>query len=125
MPESDQSIAKKQDILIWEGLRALQEMPDWMTAARDPHRICSAFSQSIPELRSGELLLHECDSNSIRYKQGNWSGFYRLTVSRPGGSDTNAIDLQGILSSPDAASSRPLLVENALGSKNWHAVIPD
>ena len=98
MSETDQSIAKKQDILIWDGLQALQEMPDWMTAARDPDRICTAFSQTIPELQSGELLLHECDSSSIRYKGGNWSGFYRLTISRPGESGTGTIDLQGILS---------------------------
>ncbi len=124
MSETDQSIAQKQDSLIWEGLQTFRDLPDWMMAARDPDRICAAISQAIPEFRSGQLILHECDSSNVRYKAENWSGFYELTVSKPGESSTSKIHLQGILSAPDVVSSRPLLVENSLGSKDWHAVIP-
>jgi hypothetical protein len=124
MSETDQSIDQKQDTLIWQGLQTFRDLPDWMIAARDPDRICAALSQAIPEFSSGQLILHECDSSNIRYKAENWSGFYELTVSKPDESSTSKIHLQGILSAPDVVSSRPLLVENSLGSKEWHAVIP-
>jgi hypothetical protein len=124
MAETDQSIGQKQDTLIWERLQTFRDLPDWMMAARNPDRICAALSQAIPEFSSGQLILHECDSSNIRYKAENWSGFYELTVSNPGESSTSKIHLQGILSAPDGVSSRPLLVENSLGSKDWHAVIP-
>ena len=124
MSETDQSIAQKQDALIWEGLQTFRHLPDWMMAARDPDRICAAFSQAIPEFRSGQLILHECDSSNIRYKGENWQGFYELTVSKPGESSTSEIHLQGVLSAPDVNADRPLLVENSLGSKDWHAFIP-
>ncbi|MCI0549551.1 MAG: hypothetical protein L0287_01210 [Anaerolineae bacterium] len=124
MSKTDQSIGQEQDILIWEGLQTFRELPDWMTAARDPNRICAALSQAIPEFLSGELVLHECDSSNVRYKSENWSGFYELTISKPGESSTSTINLQGILSAPDVNSSRPLLVEHALGSEEWHAFIP-
>jgi phosphotransferase family enzyme len=124
MSETDQSIAQKQDTLIWQGLQVFRDLPDWMMAARDPERICAALSQAIPEFRSGQLVLHECDSSNVRYKTENWSGFYELTVSKPGEATTSKIHLQGILSAPDTVSSRPLLVENSLESKEWHAVIP-
>src|ERR1041384_5937168 len=119
MSETDQSVDQKQDVLIWEGLQTLRDLPDWMMAARDPERICAAFSQAIPEFRSGELILQECDSSNIRYKGENWQGFYELTVSRPGQSGTSEIHLQGVLSPPEAFGDRPLLVENTLGSKDW------
>ena len=124
MSKTDQSIDQNQDVLIWQGLQAFQQLPDWMTAARDPDRICAALSQAIPEFRSGELILHECDSSNIRYKSENWQGFYELTVSKPGESTTSTVDLDGILSAPGALANRPLLVEHALGSKEWHAFIP-
>jgi hypothetical protein len=124
MPETDQSIAQKQDALIWEGLRTLRHLPDWMIAARDPDRICTAFSEAIPEFRSGELILRECDTSNIRYKGENWKGFYELTVSKPGETSTSEIHLDGVLSAPGVHLNRPLLVEGALGSKDWHAFIP-
>jgi Phosphotransferase enzyme family len=124
MSETDQSIAQKQDALIWEGLQTFRDLPDWMRAARDPDRICAALAQAIPEFTSGQLVLHECDSSNVRYKSENWTGFYELTVSKPGESSTSEIHLQGILSAPAIASSRPLLVEGSLGSEDWHAVIP-
>jgi hypothetical protein len=125
MSETDQFIGQQQDILIWEGLQAFQDLPDWLKAAREPDRICAALSKAIPEFRSGELILRECDSNSIRYKAENWSGFFELAVSKPGEAGTSTIDLQGVITAPGLISSRPLLVENALGSKDWHAVIPE
>jgi hypothetical protein len=124
MSETDRSIDQKQDTLIWEGLQTLGDLPDWMMAARDPDRICAALSEAIPEFRSGQLILHECDSSNVRYKGENWTGFYELTVSKPGEANTSKIHLQGILSAPDVVSSRPPLVENSLGSKDWHAIIP-
>ena len=125
MSETDQFIGQKQDSLIWEGVQSLQALPDWMMAARDPDRICAVFSQAIPEFRSGELILHECDTSNIRYKGENWQGFYELTVSKPGEASTTQIDLDGILSPPNISSNRALLVEHSLGSADWHAVIPD
>jgi len=125
MSETDQFIDQRQDKLIWEGLQAFQELPGWLMAAREPDRICAALSHAIPEFRSGQLILRECDSNSIRYKAEHWTGFFELTVSKPGDSETSKIDLQGIIYPPGVISSRPLLVENSLGSKDWHAVIPE
>ncbi len=124
MSETDQFIGQKQDTLILEGLQTFRDLPDWMMAARDPDRICAVFSQAIPEFQSGQLILRECDTSNIRYKGKNWSGFYELTISKPGESDTSQIDLQGILYPPGVISSHPPLVENALGGKEWHAVIP-
>lgn len=124
MSETDQSIAQKQDALIWEGLQTFRHLPDWMIAARDPDRICAAFSEAIPEFRSGQLILHECDSSNIRYKGENWQGFYELTVSKPGESGTSEIHLDGVLTAPALSPGRSLLVENSLGSPEWHAVIP-
>jgi hypothetical protein len=125
MSETDPSIGQQQDILIWEGLQVFRNLPDWLMAARDPERICSVLSQSIPEFRSAQLILHECDTSNIRYKGENWLGFYGLKVSKPGESDMRQIDLQGVLSAPGVNAGRPLLVENALGSKDWHAFIPE
>ena len=125
MSETDQSIDRQQDALMWEALRSLAELPDWMTAARDPERICAVLSQAIPEFRSGQLILHKCDTSNVRYKGENWSGFYELTVGKPGEADTSTINLLGILTAPDDNSLRPLLVENPLGSKEWHAVVPE
>ena len=124
MSKADQSFDQEQDILIWEGLQAFRELPDWMMAARDPERICAALSQAIPEFQTGELILKECDSSNVRYKGENWQGFYELTVSKPGELSTSMINLQGVLSAPSVHAGRPLLVENALGSKDWHAFIP-
>ena len=124
MSEADQLVGQKQDSLIWERLQTFRELPDWMIAARDPERIRAAFSQAIPEFQSGQLILRECDTSNIRYKGENWSGFYELTVSKPGESDTSEINLDGVLSPPDVFADRPLLVENPLGSKDFHAVIP-
>jgi hypothetical protein len=124
MSKTDQSVDRQQDTLILEGLRTLQDLPDWMMAARDPDRICAALSQAIPEFRSGQLVLHECDTSNVRYKGENWSGFYELIVSKPGESGTTQINLDGILSPPGVFLNRSLLVENFLGSDDWHAVIP-
>jgi hypothetical protein len=125
MSETNQFIGQKQDNLIWEGLQAFRDLPDWMMAARDPDRICAAFSHAIPEFQSGQLILKECDTSNIRFKDDHWSGFYELTVSRPGESGTSQINLQGTLTPPGVVSDRPLLVENSLGSDDWHAVIPE
>jgi thiamine kinase-like enzyme len=125
MSETDQSIGQQQDILIWESLQIFRNLPDWMIAARDPDRICSVLSQSIPEFKSGQLILDECDTSNIRYKGENWTGFYELKVSKPGESDPRQIDLQGVLSAPGVNAGRPLLFENALGSEDWHAFIPE
>ncbi len=125
MSETDQFIDQKQDTLIWDGLQTLRDIPDWMMAARDPDRICAALSHAIPEFQSGHLTLRECDTSNIRYQGENWSGFYELTVSKPGESSTSEINLQGVLSPPDVSANRSLLVENSLGSNDWHAVIPD
>jgi hypothetical protein len=124
MSTTDPAFDQEQDILIWEGLQAFRELPDWMTAARDPDRLCAVFSESIPEFRSGELVLHECDSSNVRYKGENWKGFYELTVSKPGESNTREIHLDGVLSAPDVHPDRPLQVEGTLGSEAWHAYIP-
>ncbi|MEO7837924.1 MAG: phosphotransferase [Anaerolineales bacterium] len=124
MSETDQFIGQQQDALIWEGLQTFRHLPDWMMAARDPDRIFAAFSEAIPEFRSGQLILQACDSSNIRYKGENWQGFYELTVSKPGESGTSEIHLDGVLTAPARSSGRPLLVENSLGSKEWHAVIP-
>ena len=124
MAETDQPISKEQDALILEGLQTFRELPDWMMAGRDPDRLCAAFSESIPEFRSGQLILHECDSSNVRYKGENWKGFYELKVSKPGESSVSEIHLDGVLSSPGVNADRPLLVENALGSEDWHAYIP-
>jgi hypothetical protein len=124
MSETAQSIAQKQDALIWEGLQTFRHLPDWMMAARDPERICAALSQAIPEFVSGNLILRECDSSNVRYKSENWKGFYELTVSNPGEENTSMINLDGVLSAPDVNANRPLLVEHALGSEEWHAYIP-
>ena len=48
MSETDQFIGQQQDTLIWEGLQAFRDLPDWLMAARDPDRICAALSQAIP-----------------------------------------------------------------------------
>lgn len=124
MSKTNQSIDQKQDLLIWEGLEIFRALPDWMMAARDPERICAALSQAIPEFQSGQLILMECDSSNVRYKGENWQGFYELTVSKPGETVTSTINLQGVLSAPSVHAGRPLLVENDLGSKDWHAYIP-
>lgn len=125
MSETDQFIDQGLDSVIWEGLQTFREMPDWMMAARDPERICAELSRAIPEFRAGELILRECDSSNVRYKGENWSGFYELIVSKPGEASTHTISLQGVLTAPGVNSNRQLLVENSLGSKDWHAVIPD
>ncbi|HEX5940825.1 MAG TPA: hypothetical protein VFY66_01045, partial [Anaerolineales bacterium] len=125
MPKTDQSFSQEQDTLIWEGLQTFRDLPEWMMAARDPDRICAALSRAIPEFRSGQLILDQCDSSNIRYKDENWSGFYELTVHKPGESSTSMVNLQGTLSAPGAVSDRPLLVEHALGSEDWHAFIPE
>lgn len=124
MSKTDQPFAQEQDVLIWEGLQAFRELPDWMMVARDPERICAALSQAIPEFQSGQLILNECDTSNIRYKGENWRGFYALTVSKPGESTTSMINLQGVLSAPGVHAGRPRLIENALGSNDWHAYIP-
>lgn len=124
MSKADQSFDQEQDVLIWEGLQAFRELPEWMMAARNPERICDALSQTIPEFQSGQLILQECDSSNVRYKGENWQGFYELTVSKPGEAGTSTIHLQGILSAPNIHAGRALLVENSLGSKDWHAFIP-
>ena len=125
MAETDQFIDQRQYALIWQGLQAFQELPGWLIAARDPDRIGEVLSQTIPEFISGQLILRECDSNSIRYKAENWMGFFEIAVSKLGESGTSKIELQGIITAPSLTSSRPLLVENSLGSKDWHAVIPE
>ena len=124
MAETNQPISKEQDALILDGLQTFRELPDWMMAARDPDRLCAAFSESIPEFRSGQLILHECDSSNVRHKGENWKGFYELKVSKSGESSVSEIHLDGVLSAPGVNSDRPLLVENALGSEDWHAYIP-
>ena len=124
MAETNRPISKEQDALIWEGLQVFRDLPDWMMAARDPERICAALSQAIPEFVSGNLILRECDSSNVRYKSENWKGFYELTVSKPGEETTSMINLDGVLSAPYVNANRPLLVEHALGSEEWHAYIP-
>ena len=125
MPKTDQSFSQEQDTLIWEGLQTFRDLPEWMMAARDPDRICAALSRAIPEFRSGQLILDQCDSSNIRYKDENWSGFYELTVRKPGESSTSKVNLQGTLFAPGVVSDRPILVEHALGSEDWHALIPE
>ncbi|HEU4744184.1 MAG TPA: phosphotransferase [Anaerolineales bacterium] len=125
MPKTDQSFSQEQDTLIWEGLQTFRDLPEWMMAARDPDRICAALSRAIPEFRSGQLILDQCDSSNIRYKDENWSGFYELTVRKPGESSTSTVNLQGTLFAPGVVSDRPILVEHALGSEDWHALIPE
>jgi hypothetical protein len=124
MSTTDPSFDQEQNLLIWEGLQVFRVLPDWMTAARDPDRLCAAFSESISEFRSGELTLHRCDSSNVRYKGEDWKGFYELTVGKPGEATTREIHLDGVLSAPGLHPDRPLQVEGALGSEAWHAYIP-
>lgn len=126
MSETNQIIGQNKSTLIWERLRPFSDLPDWLATAREPELICAALTQAIPEFRSGQLILHQCDSNYIRYKAEYWTGFYELTVSKAGESDgMSTIDLQGIIYPPGVISTHAPLVENSLGSKEWHAVIPD
>lgn len=124
MSETGEFVDQQKDALIWEGLQTFRDLPDWMVAARDPDRICAALAQAIPEFRSGELILHECDSSNIRYKGANWSGFYELTIGKPGAADSRTINLQGTLYPPGIISGSSPFTENSLGSDGWHAVIP-
>src|SRR5258708_4009437 len=115
MSETDQFIGQKQDAIVWESLQTFRVLPDWMIAARDPDRIRAALSRAIPEFRSGQLILRQCDSSNIRYKAKNWSGFFELTISKPGEPNLSTIDLRGIIYPPGVISSWPLSVENSLG----------
>lgn len=125
MSETGSFVDQQQDALIWEGLQTFRDLPAWMVTARDPNRLRAALTQTIPEFRSGELILHECDTSNIRYKGENWSGFYELTVSKPGEAERSTISLQGTLFPPRVISNSSPLVENALNSDSWHAVIPE
>ena len=43
MSETDQPITQKQNSLIWEGLQVFRKLPELMTAARCPERLCPAL----------------------------------------------------------------------------------
>jgi hypothetical protein len=124
MSERGSIVGQKQDSLIWEGLGVFADLPGWLAFARDPERLRTALSQSIPEFNSGQLILHQCKADYIRYKTEYWTGFFELSVSAQGAAEQYQVDLQGILYPWGGIADRPFTIEDALGSKTWHAVLP-
>lgn len=125
MAETGKLIGQKQDAVIWEGLQAFRDFPDWMGAARDPEGVRAALTAAVPEFLSGKLSLLDCDSGYFRYKGDKWSALYALMISKPDDSETSTINLQGILRPPGVLLEPSSLVEGSLGGEAWHAVIPD
>jgi hypothetical protein len=63
MSETDQPITQKQNSLIWEGLQVFRKLPEWMTAAWDPGRLCAA---PVEALELFILILHAWTKIKVR-----------------------------------------------------------
>ncbi|HJQ14501.1 MAG TPA: hypothetical protein VJ830_07120, partial [Anaerolineales bacterium] len=125
MTETGMLFDQEQDSVIWNGLGAFSQLPDWLIAARDPDRVCARLSQIVPEFKQGNLLLQKCDVGHIRFKAEHWTGLYPLTISTPGEETPQTVVLEGAIYPPGILLEEEPQVEGAFGREGWRSVIPD
>jgi hypothetical protein len=65
MSETDQPITQKQNSLIGEGLQVFRKLPEWMTTARDPERLCVALFQALEFFLQAWTKSTVCERNNL------------------------------------------------------------
>jgi hypothetical protein len=125
MPDPSQLTGQKQDAAIWEGLSEFSHLPDWLAEARDPALVGSALERKIPEFATGRLTLRNCDTGHFRFKNDFWTGSYELTITDPDKSEPRIIQLAGKILSPNSRAMVRERIAGALGTEEFHAIIPE
>lgn len=110
---------------LWDGLQQFATLPEWLAAARDPSRVCSALAQVVPEFASGRLILERCEIGHMRFKVQIWSGIYELFVRGPGDVETRILPLEGTIFPPGYPVSGPTSAPGNLGSQGWRVYLPE
>jgi hypothetical protein len=104
-------IAEEPDRLeaaaIWDGLRRLAVLPDWLSAMADPARVAAALTSQVPEFAAGDLTLRACRVDRIRLKNDRWTALYQLTVDGPGAEGEREVGLSGTLHPPGQEDAPP------------------
>ena len=116
-----------QTAALWDGVHQFAALPTWLEAATTPEVFCSALTQAVPELASGELTIQDCDIGHVRIKRDVWNGVYELTVADRQGGEPRVIALRGTIippsqPAPDAPAAAPSQV--AFGSEGWQVYLP-
>lgn len=106
------------------GLQRLAALPDWLAAASDPARIHRALADAIPEVASGELILHGCDCERPRFKSGAWTLSCTITVGASG-QDRRELKLEGRLLRGQTLPMAGGGGAAAIGSEGWHCLVLD
>ena len=112
---------------VWDGLRRLAMLPDWLSAIADPARVATALTSQVSEFAAGDLTLRACRVDRIRLKDGHWTALYQLTVAGPGadGDAGRAVWLSGTLRPPGQDEPAPTGTPAAFGTEDWAGYLPD
>src|SRR5690349_16671615 len=115
---------------VADSLRRLATLPNWLMAARQPARVCSALARAVPEFAAGELMIRDCDIGHVRIKRGVWIGVYTLTIDRLQPNQRQVVTLRGTIIPPDqpAPEMRGAHVPSdqpAFGTDGWHCYLPE
>jgi hypothetical protein len=108
-----------------EALRRLAEPPAWLLRIAEPSAVAPALTRWVPELRSGELTLLECDVRRLRIKRTAWTGLYRVTVGASGADQPRVVDLRAEILPQDADAARRPGADGAFGSETWRCYLPE
>lgn len=126
MPNSKKLTHVRPDSAIWEGLQSYASLPAWVITATDPLRVIHAMDHGIPEFTSGNKILRNCDIHHVRYKDGKWSGTYKLEVEdKTNGTKGAEVRLLGTFLPPDQIRGRKMEVTGRLGEDSWYGFLPE
>jgi hypothetical protein len=105
------------------GLGRFAELAPWLLAATDPDCLGPALRRAIPEVASGQLVLHEVEAGRLRLKGEVWRARYQLRVGG-GNGDVRTVPLEGSLRRPGTvpAVDPP---EVPLGESGWQVALPE
>src|SRR5690242_8526118 len=92
---------------VWDGLRRLAVLPEWLSVIAGPARVAAALREQVPELAAGEQMLHACRVDRIRLKDDHWTALYDLTVTGPGAAGEREVRLSGTLRPPGQEEAPP------------------
>ena len=118
------TLAEHAPAAIWRGLARFAALPDWLNAATDPEQVIRSLTRAVPEFATGALAAQECDIGNVRIKRDVWIGVYALTVTRPGTSEPETVELLGTIL-PPGQPAPAAAAGVAFGAEGWRGFLPD
>jgi hypothetical protein len=105
-------------------LEKLAILPTWLRVLDEPEVVRAALVRSVPDFRSGGLLLRDVELERARNKKGIWKVHYRLFGEDKDGKATVFL-VAGSLHPPASHGLDGVFPSGTFGTDGWRAVVPD